>query len=115
MKLVIDISEEFYDGLFDESYDSIRNIPLEHMVLVQKIKNGTPLPKVHGRLIDGDALKDQMKIGYKIVENAPTIIEADKDCTDCILDGTDACPRGAGRAVDAEVCEDFIGESEGKE
>ena len=46
MKLVIDISEEFYDGLFDESYDSIRNIPLEHIVLVRKIKNGKPLNDV---------------------------------------------------------------------
>ena len=36
------------------------------------------------------------------------IERADKcDCTDCILDGTDACPRGAGRAVDDEICDDF--------
>lgn len=34
------------------------------------------------------------------------------DCTDCVLDGTDACPRGAGRAVDSEVCEDFLKASE---
>ena len=34
------------------------------------------------------------------------------NCTDCILDGTDACPRGAGRAVDDEICEDFIGEEQ---
>lgn len=31
-----------------------------------------------------------------------------KNCTDCILDGTDACQRGAGRAVDDEVCECFV-------
>lgn len=31
-----------------------------------------------------------------------------KNCTDCILDGTDACKRGAGRAVDDEVCECFV-------
>ena len=30
-----------------------------------------------------------------------------KNCTDCILDGTDACSRGAGRAVNDEICEDF--------
>lgn len=34
------------------------------------------------------------------------------DCTECVLDGTDACPRGAGRAVDSEVCEDFLKEGE---
>lgn len=49
--------------------------------------------------------------GYSIGE-CMHFIEADKDCTDCILDGTDACTRGAGRAVDAEVCEDFLGEEE---
>ena len=29
-------------------------------------------------------------------------------CTYCILDGTDACNRGAGRAVDDEICERFM-------
>ena len=29
-------------------------------------------------------------------------------CSDCILDLTDACSRGAGRAVDDEICEDFL-------
>ncbi len=32
-------------------------------------------------------------------------------CEDCILDGTGACSRGAGRAVDDEPCEDFLTES----
>lgn len=32
------------------------------------------------------------------------------NCSDCIIDGTDACPRGAGRAVDDEICEEFINE-----
>ena len=31
-----------------------------------------------------------------------------KNCTDCILDGTDACSKGAGRAVDDEICKDFL-------
>lgn len=44
--------------------------------------------------------------------------EYDKDfwdgytCTDCILDGTDACVRGAGRAVDDEICDFFLREGE---
>lgn len=38
------------------------------------------------------------------------------NCGDCILDGTDACSRGAGRAVNDEPCEDFIrAEREDKE
>lgn len=35
-------------------------------------------------------------------------VEAKQNCTDCIIDGTDACSRGAGRAVDDEICGDFI-------
>ena len=37
------------------------------------------------------------------------------NCKDCILDGTDACSRGAGRAVDDEICEDFLEERNCKE
>ena len=37
------------------------------------------------------------------------------DCTECVLDGTDACPRGAGRAVDSEVCEEFLEEDKESE
>lgn len=36
------------------------------------------------------------------------VVEPKANCTDCILDGTDACSRGAGRAVDDEICEDFL-------
>ena len=46
MKLVIEISEEFYNGLMDESYDSVRSIPLEYTILVHKIENGKPLDDV---------------------------------------------------------------------
>lgn len=45
------------------------------------------------------------------MSNIPT----GSNCTDCVLDGTDACSRGAGRAVDGRVCEDFVGESEDTE
>jgi len=31
-----------------------------------------------------------------------------KKCTDCILDLTDACPRGSGRAVDDSICSCFL-------
>ncbi len=30
------------------------------------------------------------------------------DCRECLLDGTDACKRGAGRAVDDSVCDSFV-------
>lgn len=40
--------------------------------------------------------------------------EKEQSCTSCILDGTDACTRGAGRAVDDSICKDFITEKEDK-
>ena len=33
-------------------------------------------------------------------------------CDNCILDLTDACPKGAGRAIDDEICEKYISEKE---
>ena len=52
--------------------------------------NGTPLPKGHGRLIDADRLMKAKRMWYRLkngdvacpkidIENAPTIIEADKN------------------------------------
>lgn len=77
MRIVIDISEDYYKA--------IKEIPVEQSTTdMMIIRNGTPLPKGHGRLIDADALKDEWKEGFhrKMVEalmdDAPTIIEADK-------------------------------------
>ena len=47
------------------------------------VKNGTPLPKGHGRLIDENNLwfediDDISCVTQRNVDNAPTIIEADK-------------------------------------
>lgn len=94
MKLVIDIPEEIYLNVKkDYLYDT--------EVIVNAFKNGIPLPKGHGRLIDGDELDGVMYheafekdtdlqkwdsgcwVRYKMFENkmadAPTIIEADKE------------------------------------
>lgn len=72
MQIVIDIPEALYEALLSE-YEE----PYSRM-FSDVVKNGTPLPKGHGRLIDGDELASRMKIGYCIVRDAPTIIEADK-------------------------------------
>lgn len=47
------------------------------------IKNGNPLPKRHGRLIDADAYRKEMLDSrefdfFKRLDMQPTIIEADK-------------------------------------
>ena len=49
------------------------------------IKNGIPLPKGHGRLIDGNIAKEKMGnldgFGFigKCIDEIPTILEADKE------------------------------------
>lgn len=76
MQIVIDIPEEAYDFIKRTSYHT--------RSLYEAIKNGTPLPKGHGRLIDADALLrkhtefDAYPFPSTTINNAPTIIEADK-------------------------------------
>lgn len=85
MQIVIDIDDGIARGIIDGKGDAPRNIVRSFQATIaDAIKNGTPLPKGHGRLIDADALKDEWKEGFhrKMVEalmdDAPTIIEADK-------------------------------------
>lgn len=92
MQIVIDIPEEVlnsiktFKGKFicENGYD-----------LIQGIKDGTPLPKGHGRLIDADRMallsdlfcytkytgidEAPYEDATKALEFAPTIIEADKN------------------------------------
>ena len=80
MKLVIDIHEKDYQSILNSG-----QVPYS---VVYAIMNGTPLPKGHGRLIDADVVDDNiydltrsMDLNYgqiiKVVDDAPTIIEAD--------------------------------------
>lgn len=79
MQIVIDLPEYEYNIL--KNYTG-------HLTYCQYlIKNGTPLPKGHGRLIDEsdltsdtdyeDGLYYAVSIGQ--INNAPTIINADKE------------------------------------
>lgn len=74
MKIVIDITDEMWQAVQDGWVGN----DLWHSA----IKNCTPLPKGHGRLIDADALYDQYEYADydfdKTMEYAPTIIEAYK-------------------------------------
>lgn len=72
MQIVIDIPDTFYQAIKSDKYG------VHQGRIYDIIRNGTPLSKGHGRLIDADELESRMKIGYCIVRNAPTIIEADK-------------------------------------
>lgn len=105
MKIVIDIPEEFYQNSCETGFLCWEWMSM--LELTNAIKNGTPLPKGHGRLIDADetlkAIDTWDKFGYTetgcfvrepkndyvpyvyyedmitSISNAPTIIEADKE------------------------------------
>ena len=93
MRLVIDIPEEDYIRLRDEGM--FGNVT----TFKRAVREGTPLPKGHGRLIDADSIKDKLEdekakldcldIDYGLkraclgkliyeVQSSQTIIEADK-------------------------------------
>lgn len=93
MKLIIDIPEEIYKAsqIIDVKYEDVIQIPLE------VIASGVPLPKGHGRIGDLDKIIKEMqdyhddcaktseytRLGFEtaiaVVEDAPTIIKADKE------------------------------------
>lgn len=90
MQIVIEISEDDYDWIKRTSNGNTC-YPCT-LRLYDAIKNGTPLPKGFGRLIDADKYKRMWvdtfdscygdacaKLFKDSVDNAPTIIEADKE------------------------------------
>ena len=86
IELIIKIPTEIYEAsqILDVKHEDTIQIPLE------VIANGTPLPKWHGRLIDVKCVKKEFndKEGddftafhfYDALDNAQTIIPADKAC-----------------------------------
>lgn len=80
MQIVIDIPEELYKA-------NHRGLEAEELWNLRiAIKNGTPLPKGHGRLKDVDAIIDTLGCEDRYIyvkacleEDAPTIIEADRE------------------------------------
>lgn len=88
MQIVIDISEKDFIEIFINGLENNNEI-------INLIRKGTPLPK-HGRLVDADVLIKQLEdtaniewneqVGSSkgledaidIVDDAPTIIEADR-------------------------------------
>ena len=69
------------EGLFDDKKKSQKALALKVVLdILDGVINGTPLPKGHGRLIDADRL---VRVDHIILEstvdNAPPIIEADKE------------------------------------
>lgn len=80
MQIVINISEKMYESVMDGTYCG---------TLYQELKNGTILPKGHGRLVDADEIDNNiydltrsMDLNYgqisEVVDTAPTIVKADR-------------------------------------
>ena len=111
MQIVIDIPDRIYYG----AKNSITvNGSEASQILIDAVKNSTPLPKGHGRLIDADALLkkhpefDAYPFPSTTIDNAQTIIEADMTeitptrptCKDCKFKSRDIdfrnlkCPWG---------------------
>lgn len=86
MELVIKLSDKEYNELQSASYYNF-----DKYTAYLAMKNGTPLPKGHGRLIDADELEeckemmndimDESKYAIRMddVRNVPTIIEAEEE------------------------------------
>lgn len=87
MKIVIDINENVFTRLFDNGIPITIN---DAENIATAIRNGTPLPEHHGRLIDYksvvDAIDDWINAGEydytnatyylrKRIKDAPTILE----------------------------------------
>lgn len=84
MQLVIDISETLKEIADEEDIKTFSHF-MWQAILIDAIKNGTPLPKGHGRIIDESKIEvcewvNELEEDYpKASTDAPTIIEAEKE------------------------------------
>lgn len=99
MKLVIDIPEELYTYIQSESYDEHLDRRFDYRIRFA-VRDATPLPKGHGRLIDANTLENEFDMLEKvtneeslvekaehkklsecvsIIKTAPTVIKAEKE------------------------------------
>lgn len=86
IELVIKIPKDTYKATCNENM-----LPPDVRNVVNAIKNGTPLPKGHGRLIDANELEeckeimttyyDESKYAVRMddIRDMPTIVEADRE------------------------------------
>ena len=80
MQIVIEIDDNLYTRLFDNGVEYASDMRRACVA----IRNGTPLPKGHGDLIDRDKLLKEPPIDLayhpsNYVKAAKAIIEADKE------------------------------------
>ena len=80
MKILIDIDENVFTRLFDNGTEDYAIVNDDLFAIAKSIRNGTPLPKGHDRLIEAKRLKEVFRrnTGYDyhdLIDIAPTIIE----------------------------------------
>lgn len=105
MQIVVDIPEEMWERV-KEGY-----VPLG---ISKHLRKGVPLPKGHDRLIDAGEYENSIRKHYFdnstvircteiALDNAPTIIEADKtrDCNNC-------AHSDQGRCAGTELCHECM-------
>lgn len=77
MQVVINISKKKYNEIKEWHIITYGDSFVRD--LIRRIKNGTPLPEHHGRLIDADAIQKHQVDTYgqelTIIDAAPTILE----------------------------------------
>ena len=82
MQIVIDIDENVFTRLFDNGIEDYAIVNDDLFAIAKSIRNGIPLPKGHGDLIDRDALINSNVMIRNVFINttlAPTIVKADKE------------------------------------
>ena len=79
MQIVIDIPEEQYRTLNAKTQNDVVDV-VDNRLLINAIKNGTPLPKGHGDLIDREVVLDMMNHGIleEYINIMGAVIPADK-------------------------------------
>lgn len=112
-----------YTGL---AIEDVKIVTDEIVKGLKQLPSVTPAEKV-GRWIDVDGIwfkcskcgaHRKMMPAYKeyyCPNCGAKMSEIPTSCSTCILDRTDACTRGAGRAVDDEACEDYLASPTGTE
>jgi hypothetical protein len=88
MKIVIDIDTEHYERIM-RIEEGVTVYPTT-LALYEAVKNGTPLPKGHGRLIDADELKKHKYHDNNRFENAVAVAQIDWADTIIEADGGDS-------------------------
>lgn len=103
----IEILENYHNGYFGYKIEEVHEA---HRIAIEAIRNGTFLPKGHGRLIDADALKEEISgewfvepnatifnCVFNIIDNAPTVEPCYQttSCLDCKMYDKEKhnCPR----------------------